>query len=311
VILSVVAIASKAAALALKPALDATIAQIKRRGASDILSAPTLPGAREYDEAYDLLSTSPSTLGGLFVDLFKRHLSAVPEEFADDDVRIWLQRDEIKTRIVNSVRERIAGLDTGLGREFAEQAYREVYPDSLWSGGDIFDAAVAFLTLSVHAKLSPEGRAIIDNATFNAERFSSQLTDLEQRLADGTLLPQPPQAIREFVERRVAHEERTRSLADDARVPKLVDLAERINGGDLKAAEQDVRILSFKATAAALSRVKRFREAEFWLERAKDAGANDLACDHARISLYHACFVPSRRQYSGQQRAVPRRPAVP
>ncbi|MGF7170298.1 hypothetical protein FHS91_001975 [Sphingobium xanthum] len=271
---------SKGAAAAIKPAIDALRKQVGRRGASQIAGQVSLPSAMEFEEALALISEQPGTLPGFLAHHAKRALSDIPDVFQDENVRIWLQREDVRSLVIEGARAAIAGRSADEERQTATASFVENLGDFAWWGEFVFDCAVAFLALTIKTKMNPGQRAIIDNANFNTELLSQEIAGLR-----ASVLPQSPDAIRAFIEPRVRREERERSLVDDQRQDRLVSLARRVIEGDLQAADQDIRIALFRSTAAALARADRCDEAESWIEQARLAGANDLSPDLARVAL--------------------------
>lgn len=271
---------SKGAAAAIKPAIDALRKQVGRRGASQIAGQISLPSAKQFEEALALISEQPETLSGFLAHHAKRALSDIPDVFQDPDVRIWLQRENVRLLVIEGARAAIAGRSADEERQAATASFVENLGDFAWWGEFVFDCAVAFLSLTIKAKMDAGQRAIIDNANFNTELLSQEIARLR-----ASVLPQSPEAIRAFIEPKIRREERERSLVDDQRQDRLVSLARRVLEGDLQAADKDIRIALFRSTAAALARADRCDEAEGWVEQARLAGANDLSPDLARLAL--------------------------
>lgn len=268
---------SKGAAAAIKPTLDALRAQVGRRGALQIAGEISLPSSKEFEEALKLLSESPTDFPSFLAYQAKKALSEIPDVFNDDDVRIWIQRDEVRSLIVQASRAAIAGRAADEERQAATANFVENVGDFSWWGELVFDCAVAFLALTIKAKMDAGQRAILDNASFN--------TDLLSRKIDERTIPQSPEAIRAFIEPQLRQAERERSLVDDQRAERLVSLAQRVIDGDLQAADRDIRIALFRSASAALARTDRCDNAEFWIEQARKAGSNDLSPDLARLAL--------------------------
>ncbi len=271
---------SKAAAAAIKPAIDAIRTQVGRRGASQIAGQISLPVDREFEEALALISDQPGTLPGFLAHHAKRTLSDIPDIFEDEDVRIWLQGEYVRSLVIEGARAAIAGRVADEARQAAIDSFVKNLGDFAWWGEFVFDCAIAFLSLTIKTKMDAGQRAIIDNANFNMELLSQQISGLS-----ASVLPQSPEAIRAFIGPTIRREERERSLVDDQRQDRLVSLAQRVIDGDLQAADQDIRIALFRSTAAALARADRCDEAECWIEQAQRAGANDLSPDLARLAL--------------------------
>lgn len=273
------AFGGKAAAVALKPVIDAIRHQVGRRGATQIAGTINLPASADFDEAIVLISESPGTLGTFLAAQAKKALSDVPNVLSTEDVRLWMQRDEVRNWLLAGARAAIAGQDSPADREAAATSFAANLNDDTWWGEYVFDVAVAFIALSVQAKLTPGDRAVIDNAAFHQAQLAEKLDQIQNSL------PQPVEAVRAFIEPVILKEERERALVDDERPERLERLSRRVVEGDLKAAETDVRIALFRSTAAALARVKRFDDAEIWIEQARAAGANDLDIDSPRVAL--------------------------
>lgn len=246
---------SKAAAVAINPALNALRQQVGRRGASQIAGQVSLPSAKEFEEALVLISEQPGTLPGFLAHHAKRALSDIPDVFQDENVRLWLQRDDVRSQVIEGARAAIAGRLADVERQAATASFVENLGDFAWWGEFVFDCAVAFLSLTIKTKMDAGQRAIIDNGNFNTELLSQQISGLS-----ASVLPQSPEAIRAYIEPQIRREERERSLVDDQRQDRLVNLARRAIEGDLQAAEQDIRIALFRSTAAALARAGRCDE---------------------------------------------------
>lgn len=273
-------VVSKAAAAAIKPALDALRQQVGRRGASQIAGQVSLPSAEEFGEALALISEQPDTLPGFLSHHAKRALSEIPDVFQDENVRLWLQRDDVRSLVIEGARAAIAGRSADHERQAATVSFVENVGDLAWWGEFVYDCALAFLSLTIKAKMDPGQKAIIDNSNFNTEFLSQQIAGFS-----ASVLPQSPEAIRAFIEPQIQREERERSLVDQGRQDRLVSLARRVTEEDLQAADRGIRIALFRTTAAALARADRCDEAESWVEQARLAGANDLSPDNARIAL--------------------------
>lgn len=279
------ALGLSAAKQAIKPTLRALKSQMARRDAAAI--SGRIPGASssEIDEAISLLSDEPQTLSGFFVATAKKALSGIPDIFADQDVRLWMQRDEVRSLISTGVRLALGGQDySGITGE-AGASFSSVFGGDAWWGEAIFDVAVAFVALSITGKMNAGQRALLDNLSFQNAQMRDRLTGIEQMLSQGSAQIIPADAVDALLRPEIDRAERLRSLIDEGRTDRLVRLCERAFDGDLRAAEASLRIDLYRATAASLARAKRTDEAARWLDRAQSAGANDLAIDRARIAL--------------------------
>jgi hypothetical protein len=249
----------------------------------------------EINEAIRLLSEDEASLPRFVAAQAKKMLSDIPDVFADHEVRLWLQRDEVRSLVASSARAAIAAQSYDDHRRTAAMCFAEALADDVWWGEFVFDVAVSFVALSVKGKMDPGQRAVLDSVTFqNAqisekqERLGDQIAGVAELVSSG--VPQPADAVRALIEPIVERDDRLRSLVDPSRPDRLLNLAKRVEGGDLRAAEQDVRIKLFRTTAAALCREKRPDDAEHWIEAARNAGANDLDPDLARLEIAKGNF---------------------
>jgi len=284
-----------AAKAALKPAIDALKPQLARRGALEVAGQVSMASEPEIDEAIRLLSEEEASLPRFIAAQAKKMLSDIPDVFADPEVRLWLQHKEVRSLVASSARAAIAAQSYDDHRRAAAMSFAEALADDLWWGEFVFDVAVAFVALSVKGKMNPGQRAVLDSVTFqNAqisekqERLSDQIAGVAELVSSG--VQQPADAVRALIEPIVERDDRLRSLVDPSRPDRLLRLAKRVESGDLCAAEQDVRIKLFRTTAAALCREKRPDDAEHWIEAARNAGANDLYPDLARLEIAKGNF---------------------
>ncbi len=276
-------VGSKAAAAALKPAIDALKPQIARRGAAAIAGQSLQLLSAHFDEALSLISENAGSLGQFLSDKLKRVLSDIPDVFDDSDVKLWLQQDAVRALVIEGARAALSGQPFDESRNSAAASFASFSSDGQWWGEFVFDTAVAFVALSIEAKLNFGDRAAIDNAAFLASQTHDRLDKIEELLRVGTYPPED--AVRALVEPEIEKADRLRALTDAERPNRLVQFAERVVKGDLHAADNNLRISLFLSTAAALARVKRTDEADRWVEEARNAGANDFAPDLARIAL--------------------------
>lgn len=289
------ALAVPAAKAALQPVIDALKPQLARRGALEVAGQTRMAADPEIDEAIKLISEDETSLPRFLASRAKKVLSDLPNVLTDQDVRLWLQRDEVRLQISSSARAAIAGQSYEDSRRTAATAFAEAFDNDAWWGEFIFDLAVAFVALTVKAKMSAGERAVLDNLTFqNAqisekqERLGEQIAGVAELVSDG--VAQPADAVRALLFPAIQRDDRLRSLVDPSRPDRLLGFARRVESGDLRAAEQDVRINLFRTTAAALCREKRPAEAEHWIEAARNAGADDLDPDLARLAIAKGNF---------------------
>jgi hypothetical protein len=215
----------KAAAVALKPIIDAIRHQVRRRGATQIAGKINLPASSDFGEAIVLVSENPGTLGAFLATQAKKTLSDVPDVLSSEDVRLWMERDEVRDWLIAGARAAIAGQDSPADRETAAASFATSLNDETWWGEYVFDVAVAFIALSAQAKLTLGDRVIIDNAAFHQAQLSEKLDQIQNSL------PQPVEAVRAFIEAVILKEERERSLVDGERPERLQRLSRRVVEG--------------------------------------------------------------------------------
>lgn len=274
-----------AAKQAIKPTIDGLKSQIARRDALGISGRVPNASSPEIDEAISLLSDDPQTLSGFFLASAKKVLSDVPDIFADQDVRLWMQREEVRDLISLGVRLALGGQDYSAITADAGSSFAAIFCGDAWWGEAIFDVAVAFVALSITGKMDPGQRALLDNLSFQNSQLRDRLVGIEQMLSHGSRDAIPADAVEALLRPEVDRAERLRSLVEEARQDRLIGFCNRLSDGDLRAAEAGLKIDLYRATAACLARAKRTDEAELWLNRAQSVGANDLTIDRARIAL--------------------------
>jgi hypothetical protein len=274
-----------AAKQAIKPTIDGLKSQMARRDAVGISGRVPNASSPEIDEAISLLSDEPQTLSGFFVASAKKVLSDVPDIFADQDVRLWMQRQEVRDLISTGARLALGGQDYSAVVSDAGSSFAATFPGDAWWGEAIFDVAVAFVALSITGKMDPGQRALLDNLSLQNAQLRDRLAGIEQKLSQGSDEPTAADAVEALLRPEVDRAERLRSLIEEARQDRLIGFCKRVSEGDLRAAETGLKIDLYRATAACLARAKRTDEAEHWLDCAQSAGANDLSIDRARIAL--------------------------
>lgn len=152
-----------AAKQAIKPTIDSLKSQMARRDAVGVSGRVPNASSPEIDEAISLLSDDPQTLSGFFVASAKKTLSGVPDIFSDQDVRIWMQRQEVRDLISTGTRLALGGQDYSATTTEAGAAFASVFTGDAWWGEAIFDVAVAFVALSITGKMDA-GQRVLSSA---------------------------------------------------------------------------------------------------------------------------------------------------
>lgn len=269
------ALTAGAVLAALRLAVSPLREQWRRRGAESVAGTVRSPAAPLFEEALGLLSGDAATLAAALGHVAKRQLSGVPDEFAIEDVRVWLQQDHVRAWLIAAARaEMIGGIDEG-AKQAAVADFERALPDVPAFAADVVELAVTFLVLTVHAKSSPGERANLDALDWVHDSLSGQVA-----------ARQPTALVDPFINEVVGREERWRSIVDPDRIAHLLTLCERVRDGDLHAASGPTQIALFRTTAAALSRTGRHDDAAHWIEQARALGANDLVVDDARVALH-------------------------
>ena len=291
------------AAKAAKPLLAEAMArwklQWKRRGASPLTDLNLGTVDREFDEALDTLTGDAAALPGWLVSRLKAAISARPLEFAETDAREWLRIDDVRRVLKEATLATVTLEPIDSFREAARELYSAATGDADWYGGVLFDYAVAFLSLSLDARVTAEGRLIIAAGNRNTAQITTALADLGADLTSGQdeikraldiLVSEsasdfPADIVSRHILVEVAVEERWRAIDDERRVERVNKLGERVRSGDLVQSNADAKIAVFRLVGAALSRADRSDEADEWIDLAVSLGANEVAADRARIAL--------------------------
>lgn len=274
-----------AAKQTLKPTIDGLKSQIARRDSLGISGRVSNASSPEIDEAICLLSDDPQTLSGFLVASAKKALSNVPDIFGDQEVRLWMQRQDVRNLITAGVRLALGGQDYSAIVNDAGSLFVATFEGDAWWGEVIFDVAVAFVVLSITGKMNPGQRALLDNLSFQNTQMRDRLAGIEEILSQGSGQATPVDAVEALLRPEIDRAERLRALADETRQDRLVGFCERVSDGDLRTAETGIKIELYRTTAAYLARAKRTDEAEHWLNCAQSIGANDLSIDYARVAL--------------------------
>jgi hypothetical protein len=267
--------------------MDFLKTQLARRGALDVAGQITMASSPEIEEALNLISSDAATLPAFLLQEAKSRLSNVPSILQDGEVRIWLQRDEIRSLVVQSARSAMVSRDYEVEKRSAVESFVQVVEDQDWWGEIIFDFAVAFVVLSLKSKMTPGERVLLDSNAYEHEQLRDQLEGLSRKLDQGATFAsglelQPADAVCAYLEPIIERVDQLRTMVDPSRSDRLQAFAQRVATGNLRTAPTDLRIKLFRATAASLCRDNRPEEALQWIDAARDAGANDLDTDRAR-----------------------------
>ncbi|MCW2389614.1 hypothetical protein M2333_002660 [Sphingobium sp. B11D3B] len=312
--LETAATAGKVGALVGRPAIALVRRQLNRRGA-EIPSAATPASVEpELREALSVLRRKGETPFGGPWAWIKAFLSDRPIVFDDDQAQDWLTRDDVQTLLVEATIALVANLDLTRYEAEAKRLYGISSEEASWYGAPLFDYAVAFMAMSLKGQASFDTRLTLatDNTRAAAvdEKLSEIAADIKDLKQANTLIGEmsaakqvPVELIDGFIEREVNRREALRAIVDPKIQQSALDLGARAFDGDLSAASPPVKIQLYCYVAAILAREPNPApdEAELWLSRARDVGANDLASDMARIALARSDHGEALRLLAGRE----------
>jgi hypothetical protein len=279
----------KLAGAAIRPLAKLARSQIGRRGASTIATANPASIEKEVAEAIGVLRQRGETSRGTAWAYIKSHLSDRPAIFEEPEAQLWLSHEDVPDLLGRAALTLISGKDVAPFEDEAKRLYVAVTEDADWYGGILFDYSVAFIALSIHARITPEARLLLAVA---AEQ-QSDILDIKQQVAASAnaietlaeAAAPPVDIIDRFIHDEVALRSAFRSIVDPNALQQIVALGERVLSGNLKGATPPAQFLLFRFVSASLARAKDFDEAERWLARAAALFHDPLAPDRARIAL--------------------------
>jgi hypothetical protein len=283
----------KVAGLVARPILKAVGSQISRRDAQSILDAdPTLLDA-EIAEAISVLRRSGETLGSQIWISAKAVISDPPIIFDDQAAKDWLGRADVEALLGRATLALLArqSLDPHVAE--AKALFGGANEGEDWYGAPLFDYAIAFIALSLKAKIDTGTKVILAAGAAQHEEVREGLADIRgevlknkeilERLASAA--DPATDAIDKFIDAEVDRLDAYRSIVDNDAVPALMKQAERALSGNLAGASPRARSKLYRFVAATQSREGDPDEADKWLGHAADLGVDDLATDRARIAL--------------------------
>lgn len=195
-----------------------------RRDALSISGRVPNASSPEIDQAISLLSDDAGTLSGFFIATAKKALSGVPDIFADQDVRLWMQRDEVRELISTAARLAPGAQDYSAVRGQAGVSFSNVFEGEAWWGEAIFDVAV----LTITGKRNAGQRALLDTLSLQNSQLRDRLARIEEVLSQVSTQITAADAIDALLRPEIARAERFRSLVDESRPDKLVALCQRV-----------------------------------------------------------------------------------
>lgn len=277
-----------------KPMLKLAREQWHRRGAgAAAVDAMTMD--RELSEAVALLRHDEQTAGAAAAAWIKAKLSGRPSEFDDEHVKEWLRLDEVEALLKDAARAHILEQPFDQQRDQAQALFHAQSGDYEWYGGALFDTAVAFLVLTLDAKLAPSdrilgevvketGRRLVARIDAGHDSLTSQLDALGAKI-DASSGEFPTEVVAEHLRAFVDRESRLRSMVDPERVDRVLGVARKASEGVFRRAPNRERADVLRLAAAMLTRENRHEEAKVWIQEASRLTNDDLTADWARITL--------------------------
>lgn len=283
----------KLAGAAIRPLAKLARAQVGRRGASTIASANPASIEAEVSEAIGVLRRRGDTLGGEVWAYIKSYLSDRPAIFEEAGAQKWLSHGDVPDLLGRATLALLAGQNVEALEEEAKQLYAATTDDAEWYGGVLFDYAVAFIALSLNAKINPDTRLLLAVAGVQHRDLQDDIRDIKDQGAltanaiDALAAASAPpvDVIDRFIYDEVARRDAFRSIVDPDFLAQARALGERVLSGNLKGATPKAQVHLFRFVAANVARARAFDEAENWLARAATLTDDALTPDRARIAL--------------------------
>lgn len=272
-----------------KPALAKLRLQIARQGAA-FADLSTLAGAdRELDEAIAVLRGVAEKLPETVALRLKGMLSQRPSTYAVPDARLFIGDDRVVALVKSGARKTFSNTDIADERAEARIIHAELFGDDGIFGETLLEDAVQFAALTLLAHLTPADRFVIeflrekqDEVLQELRHISGQIADLKHRDLDET-----PAVDIGVLDQALAGEvrklRRQRFVHGNLLVSRAEDLAGRLENG-LQLASIEAKASAYREIAVVFSRAERADEAEAWVEKAAELGAN-VELERARVAL--------------------------
>lgn len=158
-----------------RPMLAEARALWHRRGASPLDDTDPVSLDRELDGALDILAGNSASLPNWLVKKVAALASDRPEIFGEEEVRCWLQRDDVRAALKSAARESIADRDIEPYRALAADLYAAQSGDGAWWGAVAFDFALSYLLRTLDAKIPFETRVTVGVVNQRADRLEEMV----------------------------------------------------------------------------------------------------------------------------------------
>ena len=285
--------AFRAIAGALAPLLSRfAVRQYQRRGAEAGPPSGLVDLGPELDEALDVLAAGDG-LGSLPARA-KGALSERPSAFAHPMVREWVghprARDLLKVATLRAAQD----LEFETEKAACLKIYAEVTGEPAHSGLRYFEDALTFLRLTARSYVSPEGRALLQNANANREALRSEIVPIAEQVAalPSLLATTSVEALDAFIENALRRAAGRGPFAEARTLEELNRLADEVSDGGLVRADPRLRGEVLREAAAEAARCGALPRAREYLASAKGLDPSaDHGIDDARIAL-HAGDAP-------------------
>lgn len=153
-----------------------------RRGATPLEQVDPASLDCELDGALDVLCGNGASIPDWLLKQVAALISNRPFIFADEGVRGWLRRNDVRRSLKQAALDAIAHRDVDVWREGAAQIYANDTEDGAWYGAVAFDFALAYLLRALDAKIPFETRVAIGVVTRQNERLEDLLVQQNSTL---------------------------------------------------------------------------------------------------------------------------------
>lgn len=271
----------------IKPAFAQLRLQLSRRGAAYADVATLGDANRELDEAIAVLRGASETLPIAIATKLKGILSGRPESFANDDAKRFIEDERVVALIKSAARKTLINqsIDEELGT--ARTVHAELLGEEGIYGEALLEDAVRFAALTLLAHLTTADRVMLDLQGELHDEILGGFRDLSGKIDELKLSSGSPAVDSGVLDQAVAGEvrklRRQRFVHGDALVTQARHLGSRLEQG-LQLAGHPVKATAFREIAVVLARAGKPYEAEPWIVKAENIGA-DTVCERARLAL--------------------------
>ena len=272
---------------AAKPTLAYLRELVARRGAGLFDAAALGSADPELDEAIAVLRGTSQTLPGTIAAKFKGWVSQRPSSFADEEAQRFIEDARVITLVKSGARKTLNDRDIDEELREGRTIHAELFGGEGFYGETLIEDAVHFAALSLLSRLTAGDRVMLDLRGEQHDEVLQGLQHLHHKLDTHDAAANSPAVDTMVLDQAVAGEvrklRRQRFIHGKELVSRAEAFGDRLNAG-LHLASAEMRASAFREIAIILVRAERGDDAERWIDRAADLGA-DVTCERARLAM--------------------------